>query len=327
MLDCSEPASSQALVAPSSRSVSLPISIFSGASITRVDGAVAAVQRAVDEGFGGIWFPQTPSIDTLTALAVAAHRVGGISVGTAVVPIQGRHPFPLAQQALTVADAAGPGRFTLGIGVAHPINSEAWYGVPYRDVVSVCREELEALNGFLSADRSADLVGTHLRTRAAIAMDTDRPGLVVAALGPRMLGLAGSLADGTVTWMTGPRALRERVVPVISQAADKAGRPAPRVVVGVSVCITKTRAEARDRIRPMIEKVAAMPSYRRMMAAEGVDDPIDTALIGGLDEVLAGLAERAAAGATEVLADPIGTLEEQSRTRSILARWGLGGDG
>ena len=90
---------------------------------------------------------------------MAAVKVPGIRLGTAVVPIQGRHPIPLAQQALTVADAAGPGRFTLGVGVTHAVVSEGWYGVPYRDVVALCEEELEALDGLLSTRRQADVRG------------------------------------------------------------------------------------------------------------------------------------------------------------------------
>jgi F420-dependent oxidoreductase-like protein len=298
----------------------IPVTVFAGIDIATVDDAVAAVQRAADEGFAGIWMPQHDTVDTLTALAVAGHRVRGVAVGTAVIPIQARHPYALAQQALTVASAAGPGRFTLGIGVSHPPVSENRYGVPYEEVVSRCQEVLEALDGFFSTDRTAKVAGTYISTRATIALQTDRPGLVVAALGPRMLQLAGRFADGTVTWMAGPRTLRERLVPTISEAAEAAGRPEPRVIVGVSVCITEQRAEARERFRPLLTQLASMPSYHHLLAEEGIDDPVDTVLVGSGAEVLDGLTKLAAAGATEILADPMGSPEEQSRTRSVLAQ-------
>src|SRR6266480_150457 len=114
-----------------------------------VDEVVKRVRAAATDGFDAIWFPQIGGLDLLTALAVAAREVPRIDIGTAVVPIQGRHPIPLAQQALTVADAAGPGRLTLGLGVAHARQSEGWYGIPYARVVDLCAEELEALSSLL----------------------------------------------------------------------------------------------------------------------------------------------------------------------------------
>ena len=121
------------------------ISVFGGADSPTVDELVSRTRAAAANGFDGIWFGQGFAVDTLTALAVAAREVPVIGVGTAVVPIQGRHPLPLAQQALTVADAAGPGRMTLGVGVTHRVVSEGSYGVPYWSVLGLCADQLEAL--------------------------------------------------------------------------------------------------------------------------------------------------------------------------------------
>ncbi len=157
----------------------IAISVWGGSDTTTVDDVVARVRAAASEGFPSIWFPQTAGLDALTALAVAAVSVPAIRLGTAVVPIQGRHPIPLAQQALTVADAAGPGRFTLGVGVTHAVVSEGWYGVPYRDVVALCEEELEALDGLLSTRRQADVEGARLTARLKLSVPVAPPGLVV----------------------------------------------------------------------------------------------------------------------------------------------------
>src|SRR5579871_4895480 len=218
------------------------VSAWSGADLGTVANVVGAVRAAADAGFDGVWVPQTLSVDTLTALAVAASAVPTIAVGTAVVPIQGRHPVPLAQQALTVSDAAGPGRFTLGVGVTHAFVSETFYGFPYRDVVALCREELEALVGLLGPDRHSDVAGRYLSTHATLTMGGATPSVVVAALGPKMLDVAGTLTDGTVTWMTGPVTLRETVVPALHAAAARAGRGSPRVVAGLPVCVTRDPA-------------------------------------------------------------------------------------
>jgi F420-dependent oxidoreductase-like protein len=238
-----------------------------------------------------------------------------------VVPIQGRHPIPLAQQALTVADAAGPGRFTLGVGVTHAVVSEGWYGVPYRGVVDLAEEELEALDGLLSTRRQADVEGANLTARLTLSVPVDPPGLVVAALGPRMLRLAGRFSDGTVTWMTGPRTLASQVVPQITTAAAEAGRAAPRVIAALPICVTGNREEARDRARPILAGSAAMPSYGRQLAAEGLDDPVDLACIGDESEVAGRLSSLEGVGVTELLANVIGTEEEVARTRSFLVGW------
>jgi 5,10-methylenetetrahydromethanopterin reductase len=299
--------------------------VWGGADVTSVEGVVARVRAAAADGLDAIWFPQTAALDALTALAVAGRDVPGIDLGTAVVPIQGRHPIPLAQQALTVADAVGPDRLTLGIGVTHAPVSEGWYGIPYGQVVALCREELEALHGLLGPDRRAHVEGEHLTARLALSLHGPAPGLVVAALGPKMLELAGRFADGTVTWMTGPRTLARSVVPALRDAAAAAGRPAPRVVVGLPVCVTSDPAGARERLSPAMAGSAQMASYRRMVAAEGVAAPVDLALVGDDDEVRERLEGLVAAGATEVLANVVGDDDERARTRALLRTLVAGG--
>jgi F420-dependent oxidoreductase-like protein len=294
------------------------ISAWAGSDLKSVEDVVTSVKTAADAGFDTVWLPQTLSVDALTALAVATHVVPGINIGTAVVPIQGRHPIPLAQQALTVAQVAGPGRFTLGIGVTHPLVSEGWYGIPYRQVVELCREELEALSGLLGAEHRSAVEGAHLTARTSLMIEAAAPSLVVAALGPRMLELTGALADGTVTWMTGPTTLRAKVVPVIRKAAARAGRPEPRVIAGLPVSVTDDPAAARDRIRPRIEAAGRMPSYRRQLALEGLGDLADLALIGDADEVAGRVAALAELGVTELMADVFGTPRERETTISVL---------
>lgn len=296
----------------------MAVSAWAGADLTSVDGVVGAVRRAADAGYDGVWLPQTLSLDAMTALAVAAHQVPGVALGTAVVPIQGRHPIPLAQQALTVAQAAGPGRFTLGIGVTHPMVSEGFYGIAYSEVVSLCREELEVLGALLGPDRHSDHVGRHLTARAPLMLDTPSPGVVVAALAPRMLELAGSLADGTVTWMTGPRTLGSTVVPAVRAAAARAGRPDPRVVAGLPVCVTDDAGRARETIRPRIEAAARMPSYQRQLTREGLADPADLAVVGDAERVAAEVEALAQLGVTELMADVFGTPDEREATTALL---------
>jgi 5,10-methylenetetrahydromethanopterin reductase len=293
------------------------VSVFAGAGVASAPEAIEAARGAAADGFGAIWFPQTQSVDALTALAAVAVLVPAIALGTAVVPIQGRHPLPLAQSALTVAQLAGPGRFTLGVGVTHPAVSER-YGVAYRGVVDLFAQHLAALAPLLADTRRADVDGDRITARAEIHLDVAPPGLVVAALGPRMLELAGRHADGTVTWMTGPATLRRQVVPALAAAAERAGRPSPRVIVGLPVCVTDDVEGARQRIGRIMSVPASLPSYQRMLAAEGVAEPVEIALIGHEGQVATALAALAEAGATELLANVLGEPDEVARTRAFL---------
>jgi 5,10-methylenetetrahydromethanopterin reductase len=295
------------------------ISIYGGSDATTVAEVVARVRAAADEGFRSFWLPQTAGLDALTALAVASREVPAIGLGTAVVPIQGRHPIPLAQQALTLVDAAGEGRVTLGLGVTHKPVSEGWYGMPYKSVVGLCEEELRALDGLLSASRRADVDGKYLTTHIELPLKVERPGLVLAALGPKMLEIAGRYTDGTVTWMTGVSTLRNDVVPRLREASAAASREAPRVIVGIPVCVTGDVAGARERLGPGMAGTARMASYARMVAAEGVADPVDIALIGDEDAVAERIDGLAAAGMTELLANVLGDPDERARTRAFLA--------
>jgi 5,10-methylenetetrahydromethanopterin reductase len=300
--------------------VTVVISRWAGAGHRSTAEVVDAARQARAEGFATLWLPQTLTFDAMTALAVAASSVPDVGLGTAVVPIQGRHPIPLAQQALTVADVAGPGRFTLGIGVTHAPVSEGFYGIPYSEVVDLCREELDALVGLLGPDHTASVEGSHLTARGPVMVDTPGPGLLLAALGPKMLELAGTRTDGTVTWMTGPRTLAAQVVPRLREAATGAGRPEPRVVAGLPVCVTADPARARDRVRPRIESAGQMPSYRRQLAAEGLDDVAELAILGSEQEVSERIAALADIGVTELMADVVGTEAETAATTDLLGR-------
>jgi F420-dependent oxidoreductase-like protein len=300
------------------------VGLFGRSGGTTVDQAVNEARAAAADGFGAFWYPQLAGLDALTTLAVIAREVPDLHLGTSVVPIQGRHPLPLALQALTVADAAGPDRFTLGIGVTHAMVSEGWFGVPYRGIVDVCAETLTALGGLLSPSRRADVDGSHVSVHAAVPLGVAPPGLVLAALAPRMVELAGRSADGTVTWMTGPKALAEQIAPDLRAAARTAGRPDPRIIVGVQVCVAEDVAAAREHLRPQMERSALMPSYQRQMRAEGLTDPVDLAVVGDASVVAQRLQDFEAAGMTELCADVVGSAADQRRTREFLGNFAAG---
>jgi F420-dependent oxidoreductase-like protein len=300
--------------------MSLPISLWGGADAQTIDLLADRCRAAAAIGLPAVWIPQTTTFDAITALAVVADRVPEVALGTAVVPIQGRHPIPLAQAALTTSAVAGPGRFSLGVGVTHAIMSEGWFGIPYRGITELAAEELEALAGLLGPTRSSTFEGERLVARATLAIDAPRPDFLVAALGPRMLELTARHADGTVTWMTGPTTLGRDTVPTLTRWCEQLGRAEPRVVAGLPVCVTDDVAGARERLAPAISGAAQLPSYRRAVAAEGLAEPVDLVLMGDEDAVAERIAAVEAAGATELLANVVGEPEERDRTLALLAR-------
>lgn len=292
----------------------MDIGIFS--SPRTVDGLVAAARSAAEDGFGSYWTSQIFGIDALTAIAVAAREVPDIGFGTGVVPIQTRHPMMLAGQALSVSQASG-GRLDLGIGLSHQMVVEGMWGLPFDKPVRRMREYLEALVPLLAGD-DPQYSGETVTARGAVDVPAEAPPVLVAALGPQMLAVAGRLAAGTVTWMTGPKTLADLTVPAIRDAAESADRPAPRVVVALPICVTGDEADARGRAAAEFAVYGMLPSYRAMLDREGMDGPEDLAFVGSADAVAARIAEVGEAGATTLVAAEFGTSDERAATREVL---------
>ena len=275
------------------------------------------LQRAADQGFASAWMSNIFGVDALTALAVVGNQVPGIDVGTAVVPTYPRHPAVLAQQARTVA-AAVDGRLILGIGLSHKIVIEDMYGYDFSKPILHMREYLEVLLPLLDG-QPASFNGTTVR--ANVGLTTPSPGrvpVVVAALGAQMLRLAGAQTDGTVLWMTGPATVRDHVVPVITEAAKSAGRPSPRVVCLLPVCITDDPDGARERATRVFAIYGQLPSYRAMLDREGASGPADVAMVGDEDTVAAQISTLAEVGVTDFVGVEYTGGPDGARTRAFL---------
>jgi F420-dependent oxidoreductase-like protein len=256
-------------------------------------------------------------LDALTALAVAGSQVPGIELGTAVVPTYPRHPAALAQQALTVA-AATDGRLALGVGTSHQIVIESMFGCDFGKPVGHTREYLSILRPLLHG-QPAKVRGEQLSGDVGLTTPGPTPvPLLLAALGPRMLRLAAELADGTVLWMTGPATVRSYIVPTITAAAEALGRPSPRVVCILPICVTSDPDAARAAAAKVFAIYGQLPSYRAMLDREGAAGPADVALVGDEASVEAQLADLADAGVTDFVAGEFGRGEDAVRTRRLL---------
>ena len=281
---------------------------------------LSAVEEAERDGFDSFWVPQQFGIDVLTLIAIAGQRTSRIELGCAVVPTFPRHPVVLAQQALTAQVATG-GRFTLGVGVSHKSTIEDWLGLSYQKPARHMMEYLSVLRPLLN-EEGVDFVGEEFKVSGALQIPDSIPcPVVVAALGPRMLAIAGELGDGTVTWMTGPKTLENHVVPRLNEAAAAAGRPMPRVCVGIPIAVTDNPARARERAARLFQGYGSLPSYRRMLDREGVESPGDIAVVGDEAAVEDQLRRLAVSGATDLLATVFPVDEAATsvpRTRSFL---------
>ncbi len=290
-----------------------------------LDDVVAEAQRAKDMGAHTFWSSQIFGHDAMTALAIVGREVPGIELGTAVVPTYPRHPWVMAQQALSTQAAInsrGDGGFCLGIGLSHQIVVESMWGLSYAKPVRHLREYLSVLMPLLEG-QPVKFEGEEFRVQGAIAaVGSSRPSVVVAALGPQMLRVTGSMTDGTSTWCVGPKTLAELTIPTLRQAAADAGRPDPRVVCALPICVTDDVDGARARAAQIFAVYDSLPSYKTMMNREGVDGPGGLAIVGSEAEVRDQVAELESIGVTDFNAGIFATdSEEMQRTASVLANW------
>jgi F420-dependent oxidoreductase-like protein len=233
-----------------------------------IDEIVDNVAAARDAGYRSQWLTDGVGMEPLTTLGAVGRAVPGIELGTAVVRSLPRHPMMLAQQALTVTALIG-GRLALGIGPSHRAAIESGWGLAFDRPVATMRDYLSVLMPLVNQAAVAydgEIFSAHGEFH--ISGSSPCP-VLVGALGPQMLRLAGRLADGTVTFMTGPRTLAEFTCPTIHEAADRAGRRRPRVVSVVALCVTDDPAAARVRAAEVAGRMAEIPSYAAMLQREG----------------------------------------------------------
>jgi 5,10-methylenetetrahydromethanopterin reductase len=301
------------------RSLGVRIGYGAGTGLSSVAAVREEALWAEGAGFDSFWVSQVFGVDPIVALAAVGDQVPALAeVGTSVVPLPGRHPLALAAQVLT-AQSAVDGRFTLGLGASHQMVSEGFYGEPYSGAVTRTTEFLDALIPLL-AGQPCDVDGDHVFAKGWLTIEAAPVGLLLAALGPRMLELAGRVADGTSLGSCGPRTIAERIVPTITAAAERADRPPPRVVALVGVCITDDVSALRAHERAESVMYDSFPSYRSVLDFEGVESGADLTLAGRPDEVLEGLAGYAEAGATDLrIAIAHRTSEERDATKAFLA--------
>jgi 5,10-methylenetetrahydromethanopterin reductase len=263
-----------------------------------IDTLLDQIKQAEADGFHSAWMANIFSHDAITLLSLAGRVTHTIELGTFVVPTYPRHPLALAQQALT-ASAATDGRFTLGIGLSHKVVIENMMGLDYSKPVRHMREYLSCLAPLLRGE-PVRFRGEEYRVAGQVLVPgSTPPPVLVAALGPQMLKLTGTMADGTATWMGGPKYLEHTAIPTITAAAREAGRPAPRIAAGFPVAVTSKVDAARESAAKIFQVYGTLPSYRAALDIEGATDASSVAIVGNEDEVMRQVRHLADIGVTD----------------------------
>jgi len=278
-----------------------------------LDSILGEFEKAEQEGFEAIWIGQVFDHDVLTLFALAGARTERIELGTSVVPLPPRHPTVLAQQALTTQLATN-GRLCLGVGCGHGIILDKKLGLAPDAPVGRTREALEVLRPLLRGEY-VKYAGTYHRMRVGTPIaGAEPPSVILAALGPRMIELAGELTDGVTVVFVGARFIAENVRPLLPDGA--------RIVASVPVAVTDRPGPVKSAIDRYTGPSSALPNYQRVMAQQGTERVSDTGAVGSAAQVEDGLAELAESGVTDlnpillhVEEDP----ESAGRTRELLA--------
>ena len=287
-----------------------------------VDRMVEQAKRAEDDGFTSLWYASAVAGDPLVAMAVAGHGTTTIELGTSVLQTYTCHPTLMANRAAATVSAMGRPGLTLGVGPSHQPVVELMHGLDYSHAGRHTNEYVQVLAPLLAGEQ-VSFTGEDLRVNAQPpALPHGPVPVLVAALGPRLLRVAGEHADGTILWMGNARAIESHVAPRVRAAAAAAGRPAPRIVAGLPIAVHDDVAEARAVAAQQFAMYGTLPNYQRILAHGDAPGPADAAIVGDEASVGAQIEALFASGATDVWAAPFAVGEDRkastARTRALL---------
>lgn len=261
-----------------------------------IETRIEQVRAVAEHGLASVFFNQVFAWDPLVVAALVGAAVPEIELGTAVVQTYPRHPISLAAQALTVSAAIG-NRFTLGVGPSHKPFVEGVYGMSFDRPAQHTREYLTALRTEFSGAGHVQLPGVQ------------PPPVLLSALGPVMLRIAGELADGTVTVWATPATISDHIRPHIDAVAKD-----PRVVASVMLSVTNRPDDVRREIAETFGFASDFASYRTLLDRQGQRNVAETVVAGDEEAVAAAVRAYADAGATDLLVSLVGDTGEKART-------------
>ena len=235
------------------------------------------VQMADELGYDSIWVTNNVAREAFVVLTAYAGATKQIGVGTDIVQIQTRHPAVMAQQALSLNDISG-GRFRLGLGVSHAPNIEGAFGLQMGKPLELMREYVQILRQAFGG--SVNHQGRYYRVKWEYTMPRKPPPLYIAALNPRMLELAGEIADGVLLWLATPEYVRDTVVPRVRAGRERAGKPLQgfEIICPVPAAITEDAAAGWQSFRTELVRYSGLPFYQQEFRNAGYGEEVDAFL-------------------------------------------------
>jgi probable F420-dependent oxidoreductase len=238
---------------------------------------VECVRLAETLGYESAWVAEGHGGDQFAILGACALATRRILLGTSISSVFVRSPTTIAMAAATVDQLSG-GRFILGLGSSHRVQVEPEHGIPFVQPTARLRDTIAIVRALLR-----DGVVSHRGEAVTIErFDLWFPPhraeipIYVAALFPRMLEIAGELAQGALlTWPTSRTIAR--AVEHVARGARRAGREAAAVDVAslIPCVVADTAAAARDAMRPAVGLYAGFfPRYNRLLAEAGFGDAV-----------------------------------------------------
>jgi F420-dependent oxidoreductase-like protein len=283
------------------------------------------IQQAIDaeaDGFTSLWYASAVFGDPLVAMALAGRATTKIELGTSVLQTYTCHPVLQANRAASTAAAMDRAGLTLGVGPSHAPVIEGAFGLSYAAAGAHTEEYTRVLTTLLRGE-GISFKGDHFRVEIPAVAPLPQPvSVMLSALAPRLLRVAGELTDGTILWMANAKSIDSHVAPRIRAAAESAGRTAPRIVAGLPVAVHSDEGEAREVAAKTFAGYGVLPNYRRILDIGGAEGPADAAIVGDEAAVAAQIQALFDAGATDVWAAPFPVGDDRSasrrRTRDLL---------
>jgi F420-dependent oxidoreductase-like protein len=255
-------------------------------AVRTLDESISRAREAERLGYESVWVTQLPDArDAALVLNAYASATQWVRLGTAVLPIYTRHPTAMAQMAATLDELSG-GRFILGLGVSHRVTVESMWGMKLERPVEAMREYVAIVRASLR-DGAASQDGDYFT--AYWSYSAPRRGempIMLAALQPNMLELAGEVSDGVLLWMCSPEYIRDTVVPQVRAGREKAGKTMEgfEISAAVPVCLTGDREGGLSALRKTVERYASLPFYRKALDAGGFSEQLAAGTVS--DEML-----------------------------------------
>jgi probable F420-dependent oxidoreductase len=225
-------------------------------------------------GYHTAWVGETAGGDAITLMTLIASHTTTIGVASGVIPIQTRTPVILGMSAATLAHVA-PGRVSLGLGVSSRIIVEQWHGLPFHGGLGQMREAVQIIRMAASGER-VNFDGKYYRLknfRSLAPPPSPAPKIVLAALGPEMLELAGEIADGVLLNWIPPEAVPASIEH-LEAGAKRAGRSLDGFEIAgfIRTTVTDDAEAARGQLARDITGYAIVDVYSSFFRSVGYDD-------------------------------------------------------